>query len=171
MSASVSVDRDALAREPAVVEPSRPQRRLHRLVEGRVVVGGDRVERDAHRAVALTTAWSAKARVEVRRIEAGDPVPERDVRRGRLLRLQRDDPADRLDDIERLAPQQQLAGEGGAVELTGGEAHPGSVAGGGREVVTGIVEAHAMVERLQALDGSPRRPTSARRPPRSAHSG
>ena len=122
-------DGDALPREPSVVEPSRPQRRLHRLVEGRVVIGGDRVERDAHE-LRLDHRLVGEGGVEVARIEAGDPIPERDVRRSGFLRLHGDDPADRLHDIDRLAPQQQLAGEGRTVELTCGEPHPGSVAGG-----------------------------------------
>ena len=46
--------------------------------------------------VALTTSPVAKARVEVGRVEVADPVPQGDVRRGRLLGLEGDDAAYRV---------------------------------------------------------------------------
>ena len=91
-------------------------------MEGGVVVGGDGVERDAQE-LRLDDVLRGKGGVQLRGVEGSKPIPERDVRRGGLLRLQRDDPPDALDGIERLAPKQELAAQGGPVELPGGEAH------------------------------------------------
>ena len=43
---------------------------------------------------------------------------------GGLLRLEGDQAMDRVDDVERLAPQQELPGEGRSVELSSGHVHP-----------------------------------------------
>ena len=64
--------------------------------------------------------------VEVGGIEADHPVPEGEIRRRRLLRLQGHDPADGLDNVESLPAQQELPAEGGPVELSRGESHGGS---------------------------------------------
>ena len=48
--------------------------------------------------------------------ESGEARPERDIWRGRPLRLERGDPLDRVDDVEPGAPQQQLAREGRAIQ-------------------------------------------------------
>ena len=77
--------------------------------------------------VALTTRVLGEGAVEVGRVEGGQPVPQREVRRRGLLRLQRDDAVDGLDHVERLAAQQQLPGQRGPVELSGGELHAESV--------------------------------------------
>jgi hypothetical protein len=39
------------------------------------------------------------------------------------LRLDGDDAPNGVDDIERLAPEEQLPGEGGPIELAGGQGH------------------------------------------------
>ena len=116
------LDRHALAREPAIEQPCRPKGLLHRLVEGRVVVGRDRVQRDPQQ-LGLDDVLGGEGRVEVGRVERIDPVPECDVRRGRFLRLERDDPMDRIDDADRLAPEQKLPRKGRSVEQTSGEGH------------------------------------------------
>jgi len=74
---------------------------------------------------ALTIAWLANAASSSPGVEALHPVPERHVRRGRLLCLERDDAPNGFDDVDRLAPEQQLPGERCPVELSGGEAHRG----------------------------------------------
>jgi hypothetical protein len=50
--------------------------------------------------------------------EGGDTRPQRDVRRRRVLRLERDEPRDRLHDRQVPALQQHLAREQRAVQLT-----------------------------------------------------
>jgi hypothetical protein len=50
----------------------------------------------------------SERRVEDGRPDAVDPVPQRDVRRGRLLRLQRDHPPGRVDNRKRLSAQEVL---------------------------------------------------------------
>ena len=62
--------------------------------------------------------------IQIRRVEVGDPVPQRQVRRRGLLRLQPDQPPDGVDHVERLTLQQQLPSQGGPVELPAGELHP-----------------------------------------------
>ena len=47
----------------------------------------------------------------LRGIEAIHPIPQRHVRRGRLLRLERNDASYGFDDVDRLAPEQQLPSE------------------------------------------------------------
>ena len=54
-------------------------------------------------------------------IEAGDAIPQRDVGRCGLLRLQCDDPVDGLDDVQLLAAQQQLSAQRRAIELASGQ--------------------------------------------------
>lgn len=50
-------------------------------------------------------------------------VPQSQVGRGGVLRLQRHDPADRVGDAAPLPAEQQLPGQGGAVELAVGQGH------------------------------------------------
>ena len=97
----------ARPREAAVVEARGAEARLHRLVERRVVLGAHGMERDAQER-GLDDGAGGEGRVEVGGIEADHPVPEGEVRRRRLLRLQGDDPADGLDSVERLPAQQEL---------------------------------------------------------------
>ena len=118
-------DRDALAPEAAVVESCRPQRRLHRLMEGRVVGGGDGMERDPQE-LGLDDRLVRERGVEVGWIEALDPVPQRDVGRRRFLRLERDDATDRLDDLDRFPAAGAVAGPTWRGSATGGELHRGN---------------------------------------------
>jgi hypothetical protein len=64
--------------------------------------------------------------VEVRGVEPGQPIPQGQVGRRRLLRLDGGDPVDGLDHVELLAPKQQLATQRCPVELAGGELPGGS---------------------------------------------
>ena len=73
------------------------------------------------RFVALTTRPVGERAVEVGRVEVGQPIPQRDVDRRRLLALDGDDPMDGIDHVEPLASEQQLAAERGAVELPRGQ--------------------------------------------------
>lgn len=85
--------------EALVVEPRPAQRGLHRTVEGRVIVPVNRVQGDPHgdradhRAVAVGL-------VEGGGLDAVDAVPQGEVRRGRMLRLQRDQAAHGLTGAE-----------------------------------------------------------------------
>jgi hypothetical protein len=91
-------------------------------VKRRPVRGVHGVQRDAyqcrldHRAV-------GECEVEVGRIEVGQPIPQGEIRRRGLLRLQRDRVADGVDDLYRFTTQQHLPAERGPVELSFGEAH------------------------------------------------
>jgi hypothetical protein len=71
--------------------------------------------------------------VEVRGVEPGQPIPQGQVGRRRLLRLDRGDPVDGLDDVQLLAPKQQLAAQGRPVELAGGELPPARRRQSGRQ--------------------------------------
>ena len=119
--------RQPLGREAVVVEPGRPQVRQHRRVEGRVVVGGDGVEGDAHDRC-LHDRPVGEGVVEARAVEPFDAVPQPEVRRGGLLRLQRDDPAHGVGRVDRLPPQQQLPRQRRPVQLGGGQRHARQVA-------------------------------------------
>ena len=123
VSAFDLLDRDALAKESAVVQSAPPgARRLHRFMEGRVVVGGNRVHRDSHQGC-LDDPMIDKGAIQIGRIEVPQPTPERDVRGGGHLRVERDDPLDGVGRVELFATKQHLAGERGPIELSGGEAH------------------------------------------------
>ena len=91
-------------------------------MDDRVVLGGDGMQRDPHQLV-LHHGLLGEGGVEVRGIERIEPVPQRDVRGRGLLRLQGDQAMDRVGDVERLAPQQELPGEGRSVELSSGDVH------------------------------------------------
>ena len=78
------------------------------------------------KSVALTTTPAAKAASRSAGSKPIDPVPEGEIRRRRLLRLQGHDPVDGLDNVESLPAQQELPAEGGPVELSRGESHGGS---------------------------------------------
>jgi hypothetical protein len=58
-----------------------------------------------------------KSDVEFERVERGETVPQRDIRRGGLLRLQGEHATDCVNDAEWLPLQKELAGERGAIEL------------------------------------------------------
>jgi hypothetical protein len=80
------------------------------------------MQRDPHQ-LSLHDALLGEGGVEVRGIERIEPIPERDVRGRRLLRLKCDQAMDRVDDVEWLAPQQELPSEGRSVELSSGNVH------------------------------------------------
>lgn len=62
-----------------------------------------------------------------RRRQRPERVPLDAVRRGRVLRLERDQPPDGIRDGQRRPGQQQLAGEGSAVRFGRGRCHPGVI--------------------------------------------
>ena len=111
------LDRDALAPEPAIVQASRAQRPLHRLMEGGVIVGGNGMQGDAQQ-LGLDRSLLGEGGVEVRWIERVETIPQGDVRGRRLLGLEGDQAMDRVDDVEWLTPQQELPREGRPVELS-----------------------------------------------------
>lgn len=73
---------------PAIVQAARSENSQHRCVEVRVLVGGHSMERDAHERC-LDDRPLGEGLVEVCGIEASEPVPQCNVGRCRLLRLQR----------------------------------------------------------------------------------
>ncbi len=87
-----------------------------------MVVGMDGVERDPE-GRPFHDLVRRVCPVERNGIEALDAVPERDVRRCRLLRLQRDHAPDGLGDVQPRPLEEQLAGEGGTVQREGSEGH------------------------------------------------
>ena len=115
-------DRQACLREPAVVQARGAQAAHHRVVEGRVVLGVHGVQRDADQR-RLHHGPFGEGGVQVGRVEIREPVPQPDVGRSGLLRLQCRDSPDGVDHIQPLAAQEQLAAERGPVELPGGECH------------------------------------------------
>lgn len=117
-------ERQARPREPAIAQPRAAQRRLHRLVERRVVLRDDRVQGDPHER-RLDDRLLRERAVEVAGVEALHPVPEGEVRGGRLLCLQRHDPAHCLDHVHRPAAQEQLAGQRRPVQPARRERHAG----------------------------------------------
>jgi hypothetical protein len=108
--------------EPRVRQAGPAQRRLERGVQHPVVTGMHRVQRDPHQG-RLDDGAVGEGLVQLRGLEPGHPVPQRDVRRRRVLRLDRDDAVNRLRHGQPLAVQQELPGQRRAVQLTGGEAH------------------------------------------------
>jgi hypothetical protein len=78
-------------------------------------VGVHRVQGDAHPG-SFEHRTVGESGVEVSRVEGRQPVPQREVRRGRLLRLQRDHAIGTVAHVQRLATQQQLPAEDGAVQ-------------------------------------------------------
>jgi len=88
-------------------------------LERGVVLGDHCVQRDPHEA-GLHDGVFCVGGVELRRVEVGDAVPQGDVRRRRFLGLHGHDATHRLGGGERLALQQQLAGQRGSVEPAGG---------------------------------------------------
>ena len=108
--------------EAGVVQTRRPQQGHHRVLKRRVVVTGDGVQGEPQQ-LRLHDGLGGEGDVEVGRVEAGDAVPQREVRRGGFLRLDRHDAAHGVDDGRRLPRQEQLAGEGGAVQLPPRQRH------------------------------------------------
>jgi hypothetical protein len=90
---------------------------VHR-APGEEVVGGRKVQRDAHQRRAQHLV-GLEQRDELRGLEALQPRPQAVERRGRLLALHAGEVLDRLARAQRGAAQQQLALEQGAVELEG----------------------------------------------------
>lgn len=88
----------------------------------RGVVRGDGVQREPQQA-RLDHRVIGERPVQVGRIEPREPVPQGDVRRGRLLGLGRDDPADALDDRQRLSLEQQLSRQRDVAWLPGRQFH------------------------------------------------
>jgi len=93
------LDRDVLTGEPPIVQSRGPERWLHRLVEGRIVGGRHRMERDPHE-LGLDDRVLGKCAVQARAVETDQSGPQREVWRSRLLRLERDDLLDTLDGVE-----------------------------------------------------------------------
>jgi hypothetical protein len=93
-------------------------------VERRVVLGVHGVGRDPQQRRPDDRPVGERG-VEVGRVEAGQPVPQGDVRRGGLLSLEGGKAADGGGHVQRLAGQEQLPAEGGPVEPPGGEGHAG----------------------------------------------
>lgn len=116
----VGVRRRQPGRGEAAAQPGGAHHRVHGLPEGRVVVGVHGVESEPHHG-RLDHAVVRERGVESGRVEGGEPVPQRDVRRGRLLGLERDHTTYALGGVQRLAPQQQLPGQRGAVEPSRGD--------------------------------------------------
>ena len=108
--------------EATVAEASRAQGPLHRLVEGRVVGDVHRVQGDPHQLTLHDRVVGERA-VEVGRVEASQPIPQREVGRRWFLRLQRDHAMDGLDDTEQFATEQHLTAQRRAVELPRSEPH------------------------------------------------
>jgi len=59
--------------------------------------------------------------------EAGEPVPQGEVRRGGVLYLQGEHAAHRVDDVEWLAPEQHLPAERGPVQRPRGDPNTGTL--------------------------------------------
>ena len=76
-------------------------------MERRVVARVHGLQRDPHER-GLDDGLVGKGPVKVDGVEVHESIPERYVRRGRLLCLHRNDTAHGLGGVERLAPQQQL---------------------------------------------------------------
>jgi hypothetical protein len=69
--------------------------------------------------------------IKIRRVEPGQPIPQRDVRRRGLLGLKCDDPVHRVDHADLLAAKKHLAAKRGAVEPSGSDLHAGKSTGWG----------------------------------------
>ena len=115
-------DAEAGVSEAPVVEAGRSQQRQHRGPERCVVIGGHGVEREPHQRALHDPAVRERV-VELGRIEALGPVPERQVGRRRLLGLEPADPLDGIDDVDRPAVEEELTIERGPVELLRRERH------------------------------------------------
>ena len=81
------------------------------------VARADEMQRAPHQARAYHGALLLDRVPETRSIEVLEPRPERDVWRGRPLRLERGEALDRGDDRHRLALQKHLARERRAIQL------------------------------------------------------
>ena len=131
-------DGQCALRVATVVQSRGAQAGQHRAVKRRVVVGVHGVQGEAYQRC-LDHLAVGECGVQVGGLEVGEAVPEREVRRYGLLRLQGGDPPDSLDRVHRFAAQQQLPRQGGRVQLPDGEAHlasspsghPGKVFAGG----------------------------------------
>jgi hypothetical protein len=102
--------------EPAIGEAGGTQ--LHRLAEGRVVHGIDGVEREAHER-RLDDRAVGEGAIEIGGVEPRYPVPERHVRRRRLLGLEGGHSMDGLHNPDRLTLKEHLPRQRGAVEPAG----------------------------------------------------
>jgi hypothetical protein len=105
--------------------------------EVKVFRGADDVERRAHER-ALDDAPLGDRSIEVGRPEAGEPRPEPDVGRCRLLGLEATDPFRGRHDVEVGAFQEQLPGEGRAVQLSLAEVR---VRGASRHEIVALISA------------------------------
>ena len=81
-----------------------------------------RVHRDPHK-LRPDHPVACERIVEFGRVEPGEPVPQRDIGRCGLLRLQGHHAPHRVGNVQGFAIQQQLAGQGGPVELARGDPH------------------------------------------------
>ena len=116
------VDRRPTLREPVVLQARASQPAHHRVVDGRIVLGKDGMQREPDQR-RLDDGAVGEGRVEVGRVEVREPVPQREVRRRRLLCLEGEQAANGLTDIEPFAVQEELPAERGPVELPGGQWH------------------------------------------------
>jgi hypothetical protein len=91
----------------------------------------DRVERDAHER-GLDDELARECAIEIGGIEPGDAIPEREIRRCGLLRLDGDDTSNGIARADVLTLEQQLSTEDGAVEPAHRNVHPFIVAVGRR---------------------------------------
>ncbi len=98
------------------------QRLLHRFPEHLVVVRVDRVQCDPHQGRPDHRPPRERG-VQLGRIEVGQPVPQGQVRRSGMLRLERHHTPHGLPGLPHLPAQQQLPSEGGPVELLRGDLH------------------------------------------------
>ena len=121
-------ERHREARDPLRLDPVRhlePVPRAALQILGRdcirvEIAGAHQMQRPAHEPRA-DDGVSLDRRPEPLALEAVKTRPERDVRRGRPLRLQRGEPPDGGDDVERCPLEEHLAREGRAVELAEAE--------------------------------------------------
>ena len=91
---------DATRREPVVEDPRPPEARRECVVHRGPVVRGHRMQRQSDQRC-LHDRPVHERRVQIRGVESSDPVPERQVGRRGLLRLQRQDAPHGIRDIHR----------------------------------------------------------------------
>jgi hypothetical protein len=120
----------------AIVQARRPQAADHRVVKRWVVLREHRVQRQPDQRC-LDHGSIRERRIKVGRVEVGQPVPEGQVGRRRLLCLESDDPAHGLDHVKCLAAEEQLPAQRGPVELPAGQGHGGILSVTSRGSATG----------------------------------
>lgn len=106
----------------AETEPGGVQRGLHRRAEGWVILGVHGVQGDSHEG-RLGHRTPGEGGIQVGGSEPGEPVPQCEVGRSRVLCLERDHTPHAVRDGQRLTLQQQLAAEGCSVEFARADRH------------------------------------------------